>query len=76
MAVEPWMVYLLVASSLLSGALVGCAASLLCQELRCRRTIRGLGLEPRDGRRSQAVCDLELNEDERGWLEAHGIDAG
>ncbi len=43
---------------------------------RSRRIIRGLGLELRDGRRSQAVCELELNEDERAWLEAHGIDAG
>ncbi len=75
MVVEPWVVYLLVVSSVLTGGVVGCAASLLGQELRSRRAMRGV-IEAPDWQRTEAPVDLDLNEDERGWLEAHGIDAG
>jgi len=73
--VEPSVVYMLVASSVLLGAVVGSTALLLARKIMCRRAIRRLVLEATDRRRNQAVANMELNDDERGWLEAHGIDA-
>lgn len=73
--VEPSVVYMLVASSVLLGAVVGSTALLLARKVIYRRAIRRLVLEATDGRRNQAVANMELNDDERGWLEAHGIDA-
>lgn len=75
MEVEPSAVYMLVASSVLLGAVVGSTALLLARKVIYRRAIRRLVLEATDGRRNQAVANMELTEDERGWLEAHGIDA-
>jgi hypothetical protein len=74
--VEPWVMYLLIVSSVVAGGLVGCAALLLGHELRGRRMDTIVVVDGRDGRPDEPVVTLELSEDERGWLEAHGIDAG
>ncbi len=80
MVVEPWMVYLVVTSSVVIGGIIGWAACLLARKLVYRRAVRRLVREVVEARTVGTVAepeaDLDLNDTERGWLEAHGIDAG